>query len=87
MHEARDRFDLAQKPLAADRGGHVRLHDLDGDVPAMAGIAGKVDDRHAAFAEQTQDGIRSDLPEGAGRHVVIVRRRVSIELPSVVTLR
>ena len=57
----RDRFDLAQKPVAADRGCDVRLHDFDGDRPAMAGVSGEEDHRHAAFAEQIpgRDTVRS----------------------------
>ena len=87
MREARDRFDLAQKPIAADRGGHVGFHDLDGHVPAMAGIPGEIDDRHAAFAEQTQHGIRPDLLEGAGRHAVICTTPRFNRFPMVEALR
>ena len=63
MHEARDRLDLAQEPFTPDRRSLVGLDDLDGDRPAMAHVPAEIDDRHAAFAEHTHDGIRANLPD------------------------
>ena len=49
--------DLPLEPVAADLGGDFGAEDLDGDLAAVAEVAGQEDHGHAAFAELSFDGV------------------------------
>ena len=51
--------DLALEPVDGDAGGEVVRQDFDDDLPAEGVVRGDKDDRHAAAAELTLDGVGS----------------------------
>ena len=51
MLELRRDGDLARKPLAAERGGDLLMHDLDRHVAVVLLVPGQEDRRHPASAE------------------------------------
>ena len=51
MTEFRRRLDLGKEPLAAERGGEVRVQYLDRDVALVLEVVGEVHRRHAARTE------------------------------------
>jgi hypothetical protein len=57
-------LDLAEEPLAAERGGELRLEDLERDQPVMLEVFGQEDDGHAAVAELALDPVA--IADGCG---------------------
>ena len=55
-------LDLAQEPLATQRGAEIRMKDLDGDFAVMLEIVREIHRRHSARAEFAIDAI----PVGEG---------------------
>ena len=57
MRQTRGHLDLAQKPLAAERGCEVCVECLEGDVAAVFYVVREIHRRHAANAELTLDAV------------------------------
>ena len=57
-------LDLAEEPVAAQRGGELRLEDLERDQPVMLEVFGEEDDGHAAVAELALDPVA--VADGCG---------------------
>jgi hypothetical protein len=57
MRQTRGHLDLAQEPLAAERGCEVCVECLEGDVAAVFYVVREVHRRHAANAELTLDAV------------------------------
>ncbi len=57
MVELRGDLDLAEESLRTQRGGQLRLEDLDGDLAAMLQVVGKIDRGHATSAEFAIDAV------------------------------
>ena len=55
-----DGFDLAHEPFRPDVLGRIGLHHLDGDLPPVARVFGKVYGGHAALTEGAHNGIRPE---------------------------
>ena len=63
-------LDLALEPLGADRGGQLRVQDLDGDLAARAARRGEEDRGHAATPQLPLD--RVPVGEAGGQLVLDV---------------
>jgi len=57
MGELRRDLDLAQEPLAAERGGQLGAQHLERDGAAELEVAGEVDRRHPALPQFALDGV------------------------------
>ncbi len=53
-------FDLAQKPLAAERGGQIGTQHLERHLAVVLEIFGQIDHSHAAAADLAFDGVTVD---------------------------
>src|SRR4029077_719764 len=53
--QAGDDPDLAQEAIGAEGGADLRAEDLEGDLTLVAEVAGEVDPRHPALADQAED--------------------------------
>ena len=57
MLQLRRGADLAEEPLAAERGAELGVQDLDGDVAVVPEVVREVDRGHAAGAELALDAV------------------------------
>jgi hypothetical protein len=57
MFEAGGELDLAQEPLAADRGGQLGLEDLDRHRAVELSVLGQIDDGHSTTTQFPLDAV------------------------------
>ena len=57
MVQLRHGPDLGQEPLGAKRRGQLGMQDLDGDLPVVPKVVGKVDGGHASLAQLALDPV------------------------------
>ena len=55
--EAGGELDLTEEPLGADRGGEIRLEDLDRDRTPMLDVLGQEDRGHPPLADLAFEGV------------------------------
>src|SRR5690606_4897894 len=48
-------LDLAEEPVATERGGKLGVHDLHGDVAVVRDVAGEIYRRHPAASELARE--------------------------------
>jgi hypothetical protein len=53
----RRRLDLGQEAVGSDHGGQLGFEDLEGDLPLVLQVVGKIDRRHTALTEFGLDAV------------------------------
>ena len=77
MLEPGRNLDLAEKPLRAQRGGQLRMEQLEGHPPVVLEILGQEDRRHAAAADLALDRVAAG--EGGVKPMKKLGHRSAIE--------